>query len=226
MKNLSHEKIYINIIVAAFILIVVILIYFDFRKDFHLDISEFNEKIFTSSDIEKIKQFEKNYGEPLFVSYFVYFKDGSLVNPKESNDVLRNYLLSENMATLTYLKGIFKDFDENDYGENYEITTVSGSTLLTGDKYTFDLESFGTLEVIGIFAEEDYYRVVLKSSSNIFYEFSNLAEIYDININDILFAKDPIGIVKGQAHMNMYILSNGEKEYINPYNFLILKKDF
>ncbi len=221
MKAIINNKTYLNLFVFFFVLFVILFMIFDFKKDFHLDMSEFNSKVLTTSDVEKIKEFDKNFGEPLFLSYFVYLKDGTLSNPTENRDFLKKYLLEENMSSLNYLKGIFKDFEEASF-EDLEVTTVSSNTLLRSDSYVFDVKSFNTLEVVGIYAEEEFYKVVLKSSSGVYYEFDNLSAVYDIKPKDILQVNENIGIGKGQVHMSMYILTNGEKEYINPYNFLLL----
>ncbi len=219
------EKIAVNL--SAIIVIVIVIWIMVFTKNVSenkIYINEISKTTITDDDIKRLKEFEEKFGEPLFVSYIAYLKEDEFLDGTYKPDFLDKYLIKENEKTILLLKGIFSDFENFKIAENTTLfaNSIDNTSLIYGSKYLFDVESFTTLEVQDILTEENKYKVVLKSSSNIYYEYSNLASVANMSIGDIILPRKKIGEGVGKVAFSMYTVNNEDKIYINPYNFLKL----
>ncbi len=226
-KNYNIERLTVNFLAFLIILVVVWLVVVNKNKNSNtIDLNELTKENISDEDVEKLKEFEKTFGEPLFVSYLVYLKEDEYLDGNYSPEILDKYLIKENDNTLLILKGIFKDLEQFYIAKNTNMlsNTINNSSLIYGLDYVFDIESFTTFQVEKIAVENERYTVVLKSASNVYYEYKNLLSISNISIGDVILPKKKIGKGVGKVLFSMYTEVEGNKIYINPYNFLKLTK--
>lgn len=228
LNYLNSQKTVVNFLtfIVAIIVICMVLFYQNANRN-RVFINEIGENNITDEEIERLKEFEEKFGEPLFVSYLAYLKDDEFLNGEYSEKFTKKYLIKENENVIELLKGIFEDFEKLEtYNETRILSSYINSTsLIFGYTYKFDVESFATMKVTEIYVDDNKYNVVLKSSNNLFYKYSNLSALSDISIGDIILPKKKIGEGEGKVMFSMYVLDDEQEVYINPHNFLKFYKN-